>query len=222
MSSEAENNSLGQKLVEIGKRVGYIEKDGTNAFHKYDFTSHSAVVRSIYPLLWEYGIYVSSTTCQPTHVSPDLSNVIVFSGVTLTDAETKESVNYSSLGQGSDKGDKAVMKANTAANKYVWQAALGLAWGDDPEADATVDERAHGKPAAKKKSSRKKAPPKKSKEQTVDAIVASLLAKRNTVDAVRELKQRIENSDKNYAENQPEQFAQAIEMCDNKMKELAA
>ena len=43
------------------------------------------------------------------------------------------------MGQGTDKGDKAVMKANTAALKYALAGIFLISWGDDPEADVETD-----------------------------------------------------------------------------------
>ena len=42
---------------------------------------------------------------------------------------------------GQDPGDKASMKACTASLKYSWLMTLVMATGDDPEADAGVDQR---------------------------------------------------------------------------------
>ena len=41
---------------------------------------------------------------------------------------------------GQDAGDKAVMKAQTAAIKYAYMLSLCIATGDDPEADSKTDE----------------------------------------------------------------------------------
>ena len=44
------------------------------------------------------------------------------------------------IGSGQDAGDKAVMKAQTAAIKYAYMLSLCIATGDDPEADSKTDE----------------------------------------------------------------------------------
>jgi hypothetical protein len=44
------------------------------------------------------------------------------------------------LGSGQDVGDKAVMKAQTAAIKYAYLMSLAISTNDDPEADSRTDE----------------------------------------------------------------------------------
>lgn len=60
--------------------------------------------------------------------------------ITLVDAESGESVVLVGLGSGQDVGDKAVMKAQTAAMKYAYLMSLAISTNDDPEADSRTDE----------------------------------------------------------------------------------
>lgn len=58
----------------------------------------------------------------------------------LLDAETGETVTITGLGSGQDSGDKAVMKAQTAAIKYAYLLSMAISTGDDPEADIKTDQ----------------------------------------------------------------------------------
>lgn len=60
--------------------------------------------------------------------------------IMLVDAESGESVTITGLGSGQDSGDKAVMKAQTAAIKYAYLLSMAISTGDDPEADGRTDE----------------------------------------------------------------------------------
>ena len=60
--------------------------------------------------------------------------------ITLTDSTSGESVTIVGLGSGQDAGDKAVMKAQTAAIKYAYLLSLNISTGDDPEADLQTDQ----------------------------------------------------------------------------------
>ena len=60
--------------------------------------------------------------------------------ITLVDVESGESIILSGLGSGQDSGDKAVMKAQTAAIKYAYLMSLAISTNDDPEADVKTDE----------------------------------------------------------------------------------
>ena len=59
--------------------------------------------------------------------------------ITLIDTDTGEEKVIHGIGCGMDTGDKAVMKAQTAAVKYAWLMSLQIATGDDPEADENTD-----------------------------------------------------------------------------------
>ncbi|WP_196589981.1 ERF family protein, partial [Pectinatus frisingensis] len=74
--------------------------------------------------------------------------------ITLIDRDSDESITITGLGSGQDAGDKAVMKAQTAAIKYAYMLSFAIATGDDPEADSKTDENTtvQIKPIPKKKS----------------------------------------------------------------------
>jgi len=65
--------------------------------------------------------------------------VTVKCSLQIIDADTGESVIVTSLGSGTDPGDKAVAKAQTMAIKYAWLTALNIETGNDPEADPRTD-----------------------------------------------------------------------------------
>ena len=69
--------------------------------------------------------------------------------ITLIDRDSDESVLITGIGSGQDSGDKAVMKAQTAAIKYAYMLSLSISTGDDPEADARTDENTSAEPAKK-------------------------------------------------------------------------
>lgn len=90
--------------------------------------------------------------------------------VHIIDSDSGESVDLFGIGSGQDAGDKAVMKAQTAAIKYAFMRSLCIATGDDPEADGKTDEatctdsQQNIKPAA---SSKPKSAPKKTASEGV-------------------------------------------------------
>ena len=69
--------------------------------------------------------------------------------ITLIDRDSDESVLITGIGSGQDSGDKAVMKAQTAAIKYAYMLSLSISTGDDPESDARTDENTSVAPAKK-------------------------------------------------------------------------
>ena len=59
--------------------------------------------------------------------------------ISLHDVETDETMTISGIGGGQDAGDKAVMKAQTAAMKYAFMMSLEMSTGDDPEKDTNTE-----------------------------------------------------------------------------------
>ena len=72
--------------------------------------------------------------------------VTVGCNILLIDSESGESIDLYGIGTGQDAGDKAVMKAETAAIKYAYLLSMAISTGDDPEADTDVDERTYTAP----------------------------------------------------------------------------
>lgn len=131
--------SIHKKILDLMKIVK-VTKDGNNKFHGYKFVSHAGLMAEIQPRLLELGLTATKNA--------EVLGVVTTEGglatiakvtITLTDSETGESVSSSGLGQGVDKGDKAAMKAFTAADKYAWTGLLNSSAGDDPEADDATD-----------------------------------------------------------------------------------
>ena len=148
--------NIAAKLVKVMKTCGYIQKQGKNTFHNYKYAMAADVLEKVNAALVENGL---ATISEPELI--DLRDVTTSSGktehlatvktkITIIDSESGETISAVGLGSGQDAGDKAVMKAETASQKYAWMMTLMIATGDDPEADATVDERTADKPKSNK------------------------------------------------------------------------
>jgi hypothetical protein len=174
-----------KKLSEVMAEVGYVQKDATNTFHGYRYASAEAVLKKVNSALSERGIAVSSKA-ELTHY--DGGHAIVRLSLTFHDGD--ESLTAQGLGEGSDKGDKATMKANTAALKYTLANAFMISWGDDPEADVTTDQASSptkGK-LAPSSNSKRASEPNPFGDGDITAIDAPLPAKGSKgINAVREL-----------------------------------
>ena len=70
--------------------------------------------------------------------------VTVGCNILLIDSESGESIDLYGIGTGQDAGDKAVMKAETAAIKYAYLLSMAISTGDDPEADNCVEPTGNG------------------------------------------------------------------------------
>lgn len=146
-----ENNNIAKKLVEVMKDAAYVQKNGRNGFHGYSYATASDVLSKINESLTKHNI---SCCVLPELISMD--NVVTAKGnkehlatvkvtIMLTDADSGQVATLTGLGSGQDSGDKAIMKAQTAAIKYAFMLSLCISTGDDPEADTRTDESTFGK-----------------------------------------------------------------------------
>ena len=137
---------LAKKFIEVMKECSHIAKAGTNSFHGYKYATSADVMDRVNSSLAKHGI---ASAARPELLS--LQDVTTVKGNTehlatvkmtieLTDVDSGESFSITGLGSGQDAGDKAVMKAQTAAIKYAYMLSLAVSTGDDPEADSSVDE----------------------------------------------------------------------------------
>lgn len=139
------NTALYEKLSLAMKSCSYIEKTGENTFHGYSYVTSSDVLERVNDALTSVGLItaVTPTLLDLREVQTAKGNIDKHATISVTisiiDIETGESVQISGIGSGQDSGDKAIMKAETAAIKYAYMLSFCIATGDDPEADNSTD-----------------------------------------------------------------------------------
>ena len=143
----SEQAKIATKMAAAAKRIGYgVQKDGRNDHQKYDYTSAANVRLQCGKAMGDERIAVSSVLtvlCSEQRMSANgkpQNHVEVLATLTFIDADSGESLTAQGIGCGTDSGDKAPMKAVTAAEKYAYVSAFTLAMGEDPEGDAATDE----------------------------------------------------------------------------------
>lgn len=138
--------NISAKMVEVMKECAHVLKNGTNNFHGYKYATSADVLEKVNTALVKNGI---SSMAVPELVNcVDVTNskgnkehlATVKITIILTDSTSGETVTIVGLGSGQDAGDKAVMKAQTAAIKYAYLLSLNISTGDDPEADMHTDQ----------------------------------------------------------------------------------
>ena len=136
---------LAKKFIEVMKEGSYVEKHGTNDYHGYQYATSADVLAKVNASLVKHGI---ASVAVPELL--DMVDVTTAKGnteklatvqmqITLIDTESGETFAIVGIGSGQDSGDKAVMKAETAAIKYAYMLSLAISTGDDPEADTQTD-----------------------------------------------------------------------------------
>ena len=145
-------SGIARKLVLIMGECSHVAKDGFNDYHKYKYASASGVLETINAALVKHK--VASVVTPAILSSFDVTNakgniehqVTVGCNILLIDSESGESMDLYGIGTGQDAGDKAVMKAETAAIKYAYLLSMAISTGDDPEADTKTDENSFAEP----------------------------------------------------------------------------
>ena len=134
--------SIGAKMAEAAKMCRYMPKDGYNSYQKYKYTTAAGLLAKVNEAFSEQGLYTSTSfeMLDLRDVQSQKGNTekhaVVKVTITIKDADDPEGVViFEGIGSGQDAGDKALMKANTAALKYAYIGGLCIAMSDDPESD---------------------------------------------------------------------------------------
>ena len=149
--------TLKEKLSKVAAHCAYVRKDGVNLFHKYNYATAATIFEKVNEALIEHRLVSSprftiAESKDRTNAKGTVENLVtVTCELCVQDIDSEAKVLTIALGSGQDNGDKAVMKAQTAALKYAWMMLLNISTGDDPEDDAKVDSRMSGEPITKKK-----------------------------------------------------------------------
>jgi len=155
--SEKEKKNLKQKLLEVSKSIGYLQKDKTNKMQGYNYLSEATIKKTIKTAFDEQGILfnystndVSQYEISPTHRGTKQFCTIVKGIYSFIDVDSEERVYGSWVGSGTDTGDKGLYKAITGGVKYIFNTNFLIPTGDDPENDngkgiGTKEEETSGK-----------------------------------------------------------------------------
>jgi len=137
--------NLRQKLAEVRRRIGYIQKRGHNERFNYSYVTAADIAGAIGDILAELGVVVIPSLENITYESAAsrgettrIARVVM--AYTFADVDSGEEIVAKVAGQGLDAGDKAPYKAMTGALKYALLQSFLLATGDDPE-DERMDTR---------------------------------------------------------------------------------
>ena len=134
--------NLRQKLAEVRRRIGYVQKRGHNERSNYSYVTAADIAGSVGDILAELGVVIiprlediSYESAVARGEATLMARVVM--AYTFFDVDSGEEIIAKVAGQGLDPGDKAPYKAMTGALKYALLQSFLLATGDDPE-----DERA--------------------------------------------------------------------------------
>ena len=131
---------FGVRMLEVYRRVAYMQKGGTNAHFKYKFLQESALKAKLNQAMQDLFIVIGDLRVVPVGEALPTKCVVQIT-VTLMDALAQDGakgmqgVVLQGLGAGTDSSDKAPMKACVAAFKFALANGLAIETGDEPEGD---------------------------------------------------------------------------------------
>jgi ERF superfamily protein len=162
-----------ERVAEVAHDCGYVQKLGRNEFHRYKYAAAADVLDKVNESLHKHKIVakplmkIELREDVTTAKGNKESRITIQCDLHLLDALGGGSLVTRAFGCGQDNGDKAVMKAQTAALKYGYMTLFNISTGDDPEGDSTLDERTAPKKAAAKVPIAKAAAPRTTVEERV-------------------------------------------------------
>lgn len=135
MTAKQKPKTLTEAICYVTANVGAIPKTGWNAFSKYHFSSERDLASGVSGLLAEAGLAIVPVNIDAHHERDgkqrDCTLVVTWELRCGT-----ESMLAQSVGSGSDKGDKAPMKAMTAAWKYLLFNTFCIVRGEDGDSES--------------------------------------------------------------------------------------
>jgi hypothetical protein len=121
--------TLAQRIANVQSKITAVERDGVNPAFKHRYASKDAIMKAIRPLLAAEGI-AALVSCDRQWIEAD-GKARVEMRLILTDGTT--TLEILGQGEGADKFDKAVYKAQTGATRYLLSQAFLIDTGDDAE-----------------------------------------------------------------------------------------
>ncbi len=131
--------SLVRKLAAVMGVVERVAKNGTNKFHNYTYATEADITQAVRGEMSSQGVMMI-----PTVEKIEWQEVLTKAGAkekictahflfTLMDGDSDAKIEFRTIGQGQDGGDKAFYKSATGAVKYALLKLFLIPTGDDPE-----------------------------------------------------------------------------------------
>lgn len=136
---------IAKALHEIMGKVSYVQKTGTNDFHKYKYAGEADLLAVLRPAMVDAGLMLlpSVQSLSPVDEHGNVSVMIDYTLVHKDGEVWPEKITAAGMGNDRAKngtvGDKGVYKAITGANKYVLFKLFQIETGNDPEATSEYD-----------------------------------------------------------------------------------
>ena len=136
------NKTLVQKLNEVSKDIGYLQKDKKNRMQNYSYLSEAKIKEAVKKAFVKHGVIFNYSTdeIREYEISPTSKGTKQFCTIAkgeyrFMDIDSEQQVSGTWFGSGTDTGDKGLYKAITGGIKYVLNTNFLIPSGEDPEND---------------------------------------------------------------------------------------
>lgn len=129
---------LVDKVLGAAAESGYVQKAGKHG-QGYMYADDEAITTKFREAMLSQGVLMFPEDIEVKHIqvfedpNGKAPNVLATIGGHFVVTDGGASLKVSSLGQGLDRGDKAIYKAMTGFKKYAYRHLVMMATGDDPE-----------------------------------------------------------------------------------------
>lgn len=149
-----------QRMSEVQRAIGYVQKESKKVNNQYTFVSHDAVVGALRGPMIDNGIVYTVDVLDHTRDGNTTSATVAVTFINVDSPDDRFTVR--GFGEGVDQQDKGPGKSISYAVKYILLKAFALETGDDPERDS-IDAQPNGNGhngSAKKTAPDPSSPPK--------------------------------------------------------------
>lgn len=142
-TKKEETKNLYQRLLAIMAEAGTIKKMGFNEFDKYSYVKESDISEKLQSLYVRHGVFClnsikSANTIQVTSSTgkPQNYSTVVAEYTFINVDNPEDRITVEAVGEGADRGDKAIYKALTGAHKYFLIRNFNLGSEEDAEKES--------------------------------------------------------------------------------------
>ena len=140
-----EPKNVHEAINHVMGRVGYVQKEASKNL-KYTFASEKALIEAVRPHMVDVGLIFYQSGAELIQRNETVAssgskgiNVLFKFEWTWVHVPSESSIIVTSIGEGTDYGDKAANKAMTIAMKYNMRQTLIIETGDDPDTTPSTE-----------------------------------------------------------------------------------
>lgn len=139
--------TLAEKLAAIGKRIGAVDKSGTNTQQKYNYIEYGVVAGRIRELFDEYKLIIvpqvldyKTDEITSKYDAKGYHYVLSMKFTIINGEDLEDKIESTWLGESADYGDKGINKAETSGTKYFLMRLFNVSEKGEVEADMVTPE----------------------------------------------------------------------------------